>query len=127
MADPLEEVRRICLALPETNERLSHGAPCFFVRQKRPLCYYHDNHRGDGRVSVWFPAEPGLQDLLVDPDGGPFFRPAASASGTFRNWVGMYIDGLDHEVDWQQLRTLIEAAYRTIAPRGLVAHLDDDQ
>jgi hypothetical protein len=40
----LDRVRKIALALPEVNERLSHGEPCFFVRDKRPLCYFHDNH-----------------------------------------------------------------------------------
>jgi hypothetical protein len=39
-------LREIALALPEVNERLSHGAPCFFVQDKRPLCYYHDHHTG---------------------------------------------------------------------------------
>ncbi len=32
----LERLRRICLGLPEVEERLSHGAPTFFVRGKRP-------------------------------------------------------------------------------------------
>jgi hypothetical protein len=31
----LERIRAICLALPETSERLSHGAPTFFVRGRR--------------------------------------------------------------------------------------------
>jgi hypothetical protein len=42
----LDEVRKIALALPEVNERLSHGALCFFIQDRRPLCYYHDNHCG---------------------------------------------------------------------------------
>jgi hypothetical protein len=32
--DPLETLRRLCLALPETTERLSHGEPTWFVRGK---------------------------------------------------------------------------------------------
>ena len=47
--DELDQVRRIVLALPGVTERISHGEPCFFVQGKRPLCYFHDNHRGDGR------------------------------------------------------------------------------
>jgi hypothetical protein len=35
----LERVRRICLALPDTNERASHGAPIFFVRDKRSFVH----------------------------------------------------------------------------------------
>ena len=30
----IERVRRICLALPETFEKLSHGEPTFFVKKK---------------------------------------------------------------------------------------------
>ncbi len=45
---PLDRVRAIALALPEVTERLSHGAPCFFVRDRRPICYFHDDVAGDG-------------------------------------------------------------------------------
>ncbi len=31
----LSVIREICLGFPETSERLSHGAPTFFVREKR--------------------------------------------------------------------------------------------
>jgi hypothetical protein len=30
----IERVRRICLSLPETMEKLSHGEPTFFVKKK---------------------------------------------------------------------------------------------
>src|ERR1035441_6315905 len=46
----LIRVRKIVLALPGVNERLSHGEPCFFVRDHRPLCYYHEDHNSDGRI-----------------------------------------------------------------------------
>ena len=35
MAGALERTRGLCLARPETSERLSHGAPSFFVRGKK--------------------------------------------------------------------------------------------
>jgi hypothetical protein len=34
-ADLVEQVRAICLALPEVTERLSHGAPTWFVSGKK--------------------------------------------------------------------------------------------
>ena len=103
---------------------MSHGALCFFVRDTLPLNYYHDNHRGDGRVSLWFPGTPGLQDILVAPEGGRYFRPPTSASGTSKDWVGVYIDdSCEGRVDWIELATLIEDTYRRIAPRKLVAEL----
>ena len=119
-------LRKIALALPEVNERFSHGAPCFYVRDNRPFCRYHDNHRGDGRLSLWFRTSPGVQDILVDPGGGQFFRPMASASGTFRDWVGVLLAlSGEHEVDWAELAVLIEDSYRLVAPRQLVAELDN--
>jgi hypothetical protein len=39
-SSPLEHVRRICLALPDANERPSHGAPTFFIRDKRSFVTY---------------------------------------------------------------------------------------
>lgn len=50
--DEFAQVRRIVLASPGVTERISHGEPCFFVQGKRPLCYFHDNHRGDGHLAV---------------------------------------------------------------------------
>src|SRR5712691_1056292 len=49
----LAHIRKICLALPETSERPSHGAPTFFIRGKRAFVTYHDNHHGDGRLAIW--------------------------------------------------------------------------
>src|SRR2546427_4597116 len=76
-------VRKIALALPGVNERLSHGAPCFFIQDKRPLCYYHDAHRGDGRIPLWCPAPPGVPEERVGAEPERFFEPAPSASGRF--------------------------------------------
>ena len=41
----LSRIREICLGLPETSERLSHGAPTFFVRDKRAFLMVLTNHR----------------------------------------------------------------------------------
>ncbi len=37
---PLDRVRELCLALPETSERLSHGSPTFFIRDKKTFVMY---------------------------------------------------------------------------------------
>ena len=34
--------------LPETSERLSHGAPTFFIRDKRSFATVWNNHHGTG-------------------------------------------------------------------------------
>src|ERR1035438_6374634 len=61
---PLERLRRICLALPETTERLSHGEPNWFVRGKKTFVSYADRHHDD-RAAFWCAAPPGAQQALV--------------------------------------------------------------
>ena len=39
----LERVRELCLALPETNERESHGRPAFYIRDKKTFAMFMDN------------------------------------------------------------------------------------
>jgi hypothetical protein len=121
----LARVRKIALALPGVKEHMSHGAPCFFVRDKRPLCYYHDNHRSDGRISLRCPAPPGVPEELVAAEPERFFEPTPSGSGTFSNWLGVYLDGSgDQNVDWGEVAAILEDAYRVVAPKALIAELD---
>lgn len=120
----LHKVRKIALALPEVNERFSHGATCFFVRDKWALCYFHDNHRGDGRVSLWCPAPPGVGEDLAGAEPARFFQPPTSASGTFSNWIGVFLDTTgDNKVDWDEIAAIVADAYRCVAPTALVAAL----
>jgi hypothetical protein len=120
-----ERVRRIALALPEVNERLSHGEPCFFVRDRRPLCYFHDDHNGDGRISLWCPAPPGAQEEMVAAAPDRFFKPPMSARGVFSDWLGVYLDlPGDSRVDWKEIAAIVKDAYRIVAPKHLVAELE---
>ena len=106
-------------------ERLSHGEPCFFVRERRPFCYFHDNHNGDGRISLWCPTLPGVQEELVTAEPQRFFRPAPSASGTFSTWLGVYLDTTGtNRVDWKEISNILDDAYRSAAPKSLVRRLD---
>jgi len=120
-----ERVRRIALALPEVNERLSHGEPCFFVRDRRPLCYFHDDHNRDGRISLWCPAPPGAQEEMVAAAPDRFFKPPASARGVFSDWLGVYLDlPGDSGVDWKEIAAIVKDAYRIVAPKHLVAQVE---
>ncbi len=124
--NPLDRVRRIALALPEVSERTSHGEPCFFVRDRRPLCYFHDNHNGDGRISLWCPAPPGVQDEMVSAEPARFFAPPTSASGVFSGWLDVYLDNppLDRP-GWNEIAAIFEDAYRQVAPKTLITAWDN--
>jgi hypothetical protein len=110
----LERIRRLCAAMPETSERLSHGAPTFFVREKRAFLMVLTNLHGDGRFAIWCAAAPGMQELLVDADPERFFRPPYVGH---RGWLGVR---LDRGLDWDELAGIVEDAYAEIAPPRLV-------
>ena len=40
----VDRIRKICLALPEVTERLSHGAPTFFVKNKTFMTVWANGH-----------------------------------------------------------------------------------
>ena len=55
--DQVGRVRRICMALPGTVEKVSHGEPTFFAGGQRVFCMFSNNHHDDGHVAVWIPAQ----------------------------------------------------------------------
>lgn len=71
----LDAVREICLGLPETSERKSHGAPTFFIREKRSFATVWDSHHGEGRFALICAAPAGLQTALVEADPERFYVP----------------------------------------------------
>jgi hypothetical protein len=120
MPTPLERVRELCLSLPETSERLSHGQPAFFIRGKRSFVMYLDNHYDDGRLALWCAATEGMQDALVESTPEHYFRPPYVGH---RGWIGVR---LDRDLDWNDVAGAIEDAYLTVAPKQLIeaARLD---
>lgn len=54
MRSPLTRLRKVCLALPEAFEKVSHGEPTFWIH-KRMFAMFADatNHHGNGRHAVW--------------------------------------------------------------------------
>ena len=116
---PIEHLRRICLAFPEVTERLSHGAPTWFVRDKSVfVTYWEHGHHGDTFPHFWCAAPPGVQQDLVDTEPERFFRPPYVGG---RGWLGVR---LDVELDWSEIAGICEEAYRVVAPARLVALLD---
>lgn len=74
--DALEQLRAICLALPEATEQGGVGDPTFKVRDK----IFAMRHGVDGRASMWCKAPRGFQDMLVASDPERFFVPRTSAT-----------------------------------------------
>ncbi|MGH2685184.1 MAG: MmcQ/YjbR family DNA-binding protein [Actinomycetota bacterium] len=121
--DPLEALRSICMALPEVTERLSHGAPTWFVRDKSVFVtlWAEGHHANYDFPHLRCAAPPGAQAELVETEPDRFFRPPYVGG---RGWLGMR---LDVDVDWDEVAELCEDAYRVIAPKRLVAALDEQR
>lgn len=116
-SEVLKRVREICLSLPETAEKEAWSAPTFRVKKKM-FAMFVNNHHGDERVALWLDAPPGDQELLVAADPVRFFVPPYQ--GPF-GWIGVRVD-LDP--DWDEVRELVVDAWRTSAPKTLLARLD---
>jgi hypothetical protein len=115
--DPLEALRRLCLSLPETTERPSHGEPTWFVRDKKTFVMYANRHHDD-RLAFWCAAPDGAQETRVAANPERFFVPPYVG---YRGWLGVY---LDVPVDWEEIADIVTDAYRMAAPKKLLAELD---
>jgi hypothetical protein len=109
----LERVRRICSALPETTERLSHGEPTFFVKGK-VYVMFADNHHHDGHVAIWIPVPSGFQEAFIEADPQTYFKPPYVG---VRGWVGIELSRIGDK----DLTFHIQTAWELIAPKRLVS------
>ena len=105
----IKRLRRLCLAIPGTMEKLSHGAPTFFT-PKRVYATFADNHHDDGHVAVWLAAGPGVQEAVIEEAPQVYFRPPYVGSA---GWIGVELSAVDDE----QLGALIREAYHSIAAK----------
>jgi hypothetical protein len=112
----IERVRRICLALPETWEKISHGEPTWFVR-KKVFAMFSNNHHNDGHVAVTVPAAIGIQEMLIQRSPKKFYRPPYVG---VRGWIGIEID----KVSDKELALHINEAWKLIAPPKLVEQFE---
>ena len=111
----LARVSDLCLALPETSTKLSHGQPSFMVAGKM-FAYFSDDHHGDGRTAVLLKTS-GLeeQEMLLESDPVLYYRPPyIGPSG----WIGLRLD--QGEPDWEHVGDRIAQSWELAAPRRLL-------
>jgi hypothetical protein len=107
----LQRVRRICMSLPETTEKLSHGEPTFFVHNK-VFAMFANNHHNDGHLAVWLPVPLGVQELLIEGSPETFFKPPYVG---VRGWVGIELVNISDEA----LISYLREAWTLLAPKRL--------
>ena len=123
---PIDHLRRIIAAWPETDERISHGSPTFWGG-KKTFASFHENHHGDGRVAVWIKSDADTQEGLVAANPELFFIPPyVGPSG----WLGVRLDirqkgNKQDAIDWDVIADLLEDGYRAVAPKRAVEILDE--
>lgn len=110
MSAGLARVRRICLALPEAEERETWETPTFRVRGKI-FCMAAVT----APLAIWVKAPRGSQELLIEAAPARFFRPPYLGH---KGWVGVNLLG---RPDWAEVQALVRRSYSLIAPRGLAA------
>jgi predicted DNA-binding protein (MmcQ/YjbR family) len=112
MADRiLEHVRRVCLAHPQAEERLTWDEPTFRIRDKIFCAYIHHADR----PALTCKAPEGSQAVLVGADPARFFVPRFVGH---IGWIGMW---LDDKVDWDEVAKLVARSFTMTAPKRLGA------
>ena len=112
----LEQLRAICMALPEVTERPSHGEPTWFVRDKKTFVNMDTHHHGAKYFAFWCAAPFGAQDAMIAANPERYFRPPYVGH---RGWVGVGLD--TPEIDRDDITMVVHDAYRLIAPPKLAA------
>ena len=117
-ADPVAveaRLRTACLALPQTDEIVSHGIPAFRVAGKM-FAYYRPDHHGDGATAVCLKTTGrDEQEMLMAADSDLFSWPAyIGPSG----WIAMSL--ADEDLDWTHVEARLLSSWRLAAPNRLL-------
>ena len=116
----LDQVRRRALALPRSDEGMSHGMSSFGIEKGKKFAYFTQDHHGDGNVALLVKTSaPEEQAMLIDSDPDLYYRPAYLGPA---GWVGIRLDL--GEVDWDLVENRLQRSWRTVAPKKLTALLD---
>lgn len=104
-------VRRMALALPETEERTAWGTPAYYVRKK----IFARHHEDDEHLAI--KVDPSERAAIVASDGETFL-----VTPHYQNypWMLVTVDRVDRD----ELAELLLDAWRSSAPKRLVAAYD---
>lgn len=114
------KVSEIALALPETEERDSHGSPGWRIAGGKYFAHLNIRHHGEPHIAVL--AKTSGQDemaALIEQDPDIYYRPAYyGASG----WVGIILNRPN--VDWDHVAHWLQRSWRETAPKRLTKLMD---
>ena len=123
--DPdLAEVRKIALGFPDAFAKVSHGRPAFFVAKMFAMYGGSVKPQTKGDY-IQYPRSVMVKvdesDRRALEQDKRFFSPAyLGPSG----WLGLDLSAR-RKVDWSEVRELIDASFRMVAPKKLIRQLDE--
>ena len=107
-------VRELAMALPEADEVVSHGMPCFGIVKGKKFAYFTEDHHGDGKIAILVKISGGdEQAALIELDEERYYRPAYFGDG----WVGIRLDLGD--TDWDAIGEWLRKSWLAVAPKKL--------
>ena len=113
------QVRERALLLPEADEVLSHGMPCFGIVKGKKFAYVSNDHHGDGKVALLVKISGAdEQAQLIELDPARYYRPAYFGDG----WIGLRLDL--GGTDWDEVADWLARSWRAVAPRKLTTLID---
>ena len=115
----IAQVRERAMALPEADEIVSHGMPCFGIVKGKKFAYVSNDHHGDGRIALLVKIS-GIdeQAQLIETDPDRYYRPAYFGD----SWIAIRLDMGD--TDWGHIGEWLAKSWRSIAPRKLAGLMD---
>lgn len=113
------QIRERAMALPEAEETLSHGMPCFGIVKGKKFAWVSNDHHGDGKTALLVKISgPDEQAQLIENDPERYYRPAYFGDG----WIGIRLDLGD--TDWDAVGDWLARSWRSIAPKKLTGLID---
>lgn len=113
------QVRERALALPEADEVVSHGMPCFGVVKGEKFAYVSHDHHGDGKTALLVKISGAdEQAQLIENDPERYYRPAYFGD----SWIAMRLD-LGRN-DWDEIGNWLARSWRSVAPKKLSGLMD---
>ena len=96
-----------------------YGHTGFAVRGRK-FAWLTVDHHDDGRLALWVKSTHEEQAALVEADPARYFVPPYEGPN---GWVGVLLDPAS-DPDWGRVAELLEAAWRSRAPKRALAAYD---
>lgn len=120
----LGQIRSLALALPEAEEKVSHGSPGFFIKGGKFFAYFSYDHHHDGVTGLLVKAS-GVEEqaMLIEQNPDLYYRPAYFGPS---GWIGIRLDRGSN--DWSHIGEWLRKSWSQIAPARLSkAHFVADE